>query len=127
MNSEEDSEECELSTSGDNSQLSGVAMLAPSPDWFIGFYNVEMCDLTNNTWKTSMTGDLYGYDAGKRAGTTWALSTTTESTTIRKGIDLNLTGLTKENGLAVVKFGTYTIIKGVSILGLATLLATLFI
>ena len=39
-------------------------MQAPSPDWFTGLYDVELCDSETGEWKTSVVLDVPLYDAG---------------------------------------------------------------
>lgn len=46
-----------------------VSMLAPSPDWFVGVSGENL--LKNGAWITSLTVDLYAYDAGTDSGTTY--------------------------------------------------------
>ncbi len=76
ITSKDGKDHCTLTLNGTASQISGLGMLAPSPDWFIGVNSIELCNGT--TWVTeSKSYDLIGYDAGKRSGDTWALSTTT--------------------------------------------------
>jgi len=42
-------------------------MIGPSPDWFIGVHNVELC--VDGSWVNEpMTLDLMGYDCGCRIG-----------------------------------------------------------
>ena len=66
---------CTLTLNGDASYISSIAMLAPSPDWFIGLDSKNLCDGTS--WITAgKEVVLYAYDGGKRTGTTWALSST---------------------------------------------------
>ncbi len=46
-----------------------VTMLAPSPDWFVGTNGLDLRD--GNGWATSITVDLYPYDAGTDSGVTY--------------------------------------------------------
>ena len=51
-----------------HSQISLVAMIAPSPDWFVGVSGLELCE--SGTW-VNKTVTLYAYDAGTDSGTTY--------------------------------------------------------
>jgi hypothetical protein len=46
-----------------------VAMIAPSPDWFIGVHDYALFDGTN--WVDDVTVELFPYDAGTDSGTTY--------------------------------------------------------
>ncbi len=115
LNDRDDDDSCNIEFTPTNSFLSGIAMLAPSPDWFIGVSALDMCDTTTNKWKTTGTVKLYGYDAGVRTGTTWALSTTTNTEVIRRGIDLEISEantIPVEAGLKIIEFATLSFEEG---------------
>lgn len=59
--------EVELTQSND--LISLVTMLAPSPDWFVGFADVEL--FANGEWKQEVSFDLTPYDAGTDSGATF--------------------------------------------------------
>ena len=46
--------------------VSLVSMIAPSPDWFVGIHDENMCD--NSGWVTFRTYELFPYDAGTDSG-----------------------------------------------------------
>ena len=51
--------------------LTLATMIAPSPDWFIGINNVSLVDDMGN-WKSTITMDMYVYDAGTEEGATYS-------------------------------------------------------
>ena len=53
-----------LDVSKSHSLLSAVFKIDPSPDWFTGVYNVQMCDPKYNRWLGSTLPDSFFYDAG---------------------------------------------------------------
>jgi hypothetical protein len=53
-----------------NPQVSAVAMIAPSPDWFAGVAGVSLVE--GGRYVAEKTVDLYAWDAGGDAGTTYA-------------------------------------------------------
>jgi len=52
--------------------LSGITMVAPSPDWFTSFVNANMCDNNTGKWKDAVVFDeQYPYDTGTHSGVTF--------------------------------------------------------
>ncbi len=83
-----------------------VAMIAPSPDWFIGVHGLSLID--NGDWVDEMTVPLPGYDAGTDSGTTYRArnSDTAPPEPIRQ-----LEGPPVESGGMVAPFGTLTFVR----------------
>ena len=52
------------------SKVSVIAMIAPSPDWFVGVDSVELCG-SDGKWKDSVSSMLPPWDAGTDSGTTF--------------------------------------------------------
>jgi len=48
--------------------VSGLGMIAPSPDWFSGAYNVPLWDEETMTWYRRVTVNVYAWDAGTEDG-----------------------------------------------------------
>ena len=46
-------------------------MIFPSPDWFLGISNVDMCDPKTGEWKEEYTRNLLPYDSGTDDGTSF--------------------------------------------------------
>ncbi|CAD0200028.1 unnamed protein product [Chrysodeixis includens] len=42
--------------------------IVPSPDWFLGVANLELCDAKSNQWAKNITFNLYPMDAGTDSG-----------------------------------------------------------
>lgn len=59
----------EVSVDGAHSQVSLVAMIAPSPDWFAGVKDVDLVE--NGQWIGEKTVDLMPYDSGGDDGATY--------------------------------------------------------
>lgn len=83
--------------------VSLVAMIAPSPDWFVGVSGLEL--FANGQWRESVRVDLVGFDAGTDSGTTYR-SANLESNP-REPIKL-LSGYPVESAGSVGPFGTFT-------------------
>jgi len=58
-----------FSTTPDFPLLTITSMLAPSPDWFIGIHDYNLCQ--NGHWIDYAEITLYAYDAGTDSGTTY--------------------------------------------------------
>jgi hypothetical protein len=59
----------EFPVDGVHRQVSLVAMIAPSPDWFAGVKDVDLVE--NGQWVAEKTVDLMPYDSGGDDGTTY--------------------------------------------------------
>lgn len=62
--------------------LSTITMIAPSPDWFSGFYDFELFDATTSTWFSNFVLDTYPFDAGTETGGNYSLANTAEDPTL---------------------------------------------
>lgn len=56
--------------------MSLVASVIPSPDWFVGVSNYELC--TGDSWLESAIYNLYPVDAGTDGGITYTVKPTNE-------------------------------------------------
>jgi hypothetical protein len=59
----------QVAVDGAHPDVSLVAMIAPSPDWFAGVKDVNLVE--NGQWVTEKTVDLLPYDSGGDDGTTY--------------------------------------------------------
>lgn len=66
-----DSVNLEFSTTKDKPLLSLTAMVAPSPDWFVGINSFKLYDENTKKWIQSQTISLKIYDAGTDSGSTF--------------------------------------------------------
>ena len=48
--------------------VSFISMIAPSPDWFIGVHDIDLCNTTTGEWVDSVVRNLFPYDAGTDSG-----------------------------------------------------------
>ncbi|CAH2232687.1 jg5312 [Pararge aegeria aegeria] len=48
--------------------VSLVTAIIPSPDWFLGVSNMELCEVNTNRWAPNLTLNLYPLDAGTDSG-----------------------------------------------------------
>ncbi len=61
-----------IEVDGDYPLLSLVTMIAPSPDWFVGIYDLDLRQ--DGIWIQEVTIDLDAYDSGTDAGTNYTSS-----------------------------------------------------
>ncbi len=54
-----------------HSLISLISMIFPSPDWFLGISNMDMCDKITGEWRKNYTRDLLPYDSGTDDGTSF--------------------------------------------------------
>lgn len=60
-----------ITAKGEYSRVSVIAMIAPSPDWFVGVDSTELCG-NDGKWKESVPAMLLpAWDAGTDSGTTF--------------------------------------------------------
>jgi hypothetical protein len=57
----------EFNITSDNSEITLVSMLAPSPDWFVGVHNLKLRE-TNGAFINRLDIELKLYDAGTDSG-----------------------------------------------------------
>jgi len=80
--------------------LTLVSMIAPSPDWMIAINSVNLRE--NDAWKTSISIDLFPYDAGTDNGTDYESSNS-------NNIGGTITSLANVSPFNSQKIGTLTI------------------
>mmetsp|Transcript_5372 Transcript_5372/g.7747 ORF Transcript_5372/g.7747 Transcript_5372/m.7747 type:complete len:526 (+) Transcript_5372:296-1873(+) len=56
-----------------NRQLSTITMIAPSPDWFTGFYDFDAVNSSTQSWLREFIIETYPFDAGTEEGGTYSL------------------------------------------------------
>jgi len=58
--------------------MSSISMVAPSPDWFTGFYDVRPIDDNSMVWLESFEIATYPWDAGTETGDNYSISNPAE-------------------------------------------------
>ena len=62
----------EIQITEEQSHITLISMVAPSPDWFVGVSDLSLRN--NNAWVEDLTIDLHPYDAGTEEGNEFTLS-----------------------------------------------------
>jgi len=57
-------------------------MIAPSPDWFSGFYDFDPRDPSSNTWYGEFIIETHPWDAGTEIGASYSTSNDPEPTNV---------------------------------------------
>eukprot|EP00549_Striatella_unipunctata_P004125 CAMPEP_0118685436 /NCGR_PEP_ID=MMETSP0800-20121206/7242_1 /TAXON_ID=210618 ORGANISM="Striatella unipunctata, Strain CCMP2910" /NCGR_SAMPLE_ID=MMETSP0800 /ASSEMBLY_ACC=CAM_ASM_000638 /LENGTH=491 /DNA_ID=CAMNT_0006582341 /DNA_START=108 /DNA_END=1583 /DNA_ORIENTATION=+ len=52
--------------------MSTISMIAPSPDWFTGYYGVDFINSATETWYDEVVITTYAWDAGTEEGDTYS-------------------------------------------------------
>ena len=91
--------------------VSFITMIAPSPDWFVGVHDYNLCNTTTGKWLDSRTRDLPPYDAGTDSGPNFGSSN--QITNPKENIHLltNNTEGSFKGDKPVRRFGTFTFVK----------------
>jgi hypothetical protein len=91
--------------------VSFITMIAPSPDWFVGVHDYNLCNTTTGKWLDSRTRYLPPYDAGTDSGPRFG--SPNQITNPKENIHLltnNIEGSFKGDK-PVNRFGTFTFVK----------------
>jgi hypothetical protein len=65
------SQTIEVVVDSESPLISAITMIAPSPDFFSGFYDQSVLDETTDTWYDSFVIETYPWDAGTKSGQTY--------------------------------------------------------
>ena len=87
--------------------VSVATMIAPSPDWFVGVHDLDLCG-KDGKWLPSTVVDLLPYDSGTDSGTTF---TSANADTQPPGVITAIVSAPLGNGSTVAKMGTFTFTK----------------
>eukprot|EP01023_Acetabularia_acetabulum_P057033 TRINITY_DN6625_c0_g2_i3.p1 TRINITY_DN6625_c0_g2~~TRINITY_DN6625_c0_g2_i3.p1 ORF type:complete len:375 (-),score=86.54 TRINITY_DN6625_c0_g2_i3:187-1311(-) len=59
----------QITVENDKPYLSAVSMIAPSPDWFVGVFDLPLCKF--GSWTQEFTTNFFPHDAGTDSGATY--------------------------------------------------------
>ena len=91
--------------------VSFIRMIAPSPDWFIGVHDVDLCNTTTGEWVDSVVRNLFPYDAGTDSGKEFSSpNVITNPQQVIHLLTNNITGSFKGDQ-PIKRFGTFTFEK----------------
>ena len=100
-----------IETNADYPLVSFITMIAPSPDWFVGVHDFNLCNATTGKWQDATTSELAPYDAGTDSGTRFeSPDKITDPQEDIHRLTNNTEGSFKGNE-PVRRFGTFTFVK----------------
>ena len=83
-----------IAFTSDHPRITLTSMIAPTPDWFVGVSGRSLLDSSGN-WLSSLTVNLYPWDAGTEDGSEFSLS---NANTSPKGVITSIRGRGKFTG-----------------------------
>ena len=91
--------------------VSFITMIAPSPDWFVGVHDVNLCNTTTGKWFDSRKRDLPLYDAGTDSAPTFVHRDTPTRPVENILLITNNTEGSLKSDKPLKRFGTFTFAK----------------
>ena len=99
-----------------NHLVSAITMIAPSPDWFIGVHDCNLCNERNGTWFDRKVEDLFLYDSGTDDAPTFVHNNTPSRPAVPIfRITNKYEGSLKSNN-TIKRFGTFTFTNGANVI-----------
>ena len=91
--------------------VSFIAMIAPSPDWFHGVHDLNLCNTWTGKWRNRVVRKLFPYDAGTDSGVNFTSpnDVTNPPVNIRR-IRHDIEG-SFQSGRPIPSVGTFTFVK----------------
>lgn len=86
-------------------------MIAPSPDWFVGVHDFDLCNETSGRWLNSRARDLPLYDSGTDSGARFTSDDNITSPPVKIHLLTNNTEGSLKGDTPVKRFGTFTFVK----------------
>ena len=93
------------------SLVSFITMIAPSPDWFVGVHDFNLCNTTTGKWFDSRKRDLPLYDAGTDSAPTFVHRDTPTRPVENIHLITNNTEGSLKSDKPLRRFGTFTFQK----------------
>ena len=77
-----------VTVTADHPRITLLSMIAPSPDWFVGVFDLSLLDAEGN-WADALTVNLYPWDAGTEGGDDFSFD---NAAAVPPGIIISLRG-----------------------------------
>ena len=91
--------------------VSFISMIAPSPDWFLGVRDFNLCNTTTGEWVDSKGRDLPLYDAGTDSGPLFNSSNMATNPAENIFLITNNTEGSLKGDKPLKRFGTFAFVK----------------
>ncbi|XP_028390892.1 spondin-2-like isoform X2 [Dendronephthya gigantea] len=100
-----------IEVTSDYPLVSFITMIAPSPDWFVGVHDFDLCNTTSGEWRDLRERYLPLYDAGTDSGPRFTSSDSETRPPERIFIITNNTEGSLKGDKPLKRFGTFTFVK----------------
>ncbi|XP_028390893.1 spondin-2-like [Dendronephthya gigantea] len=97
-----------IEVTSDYPLVSFITMIAPSPDWFVGVHDFDLCNTTSGEWRDSRERYLPLYDAGTDSGPRFTSPNNETRPPERIFIITNNTEGSLKGDKPLKRFGTFT-------------------
>lgn len=91
--------------------VSALTMIAPSPDWFVGVHDCNLCNTANGIWFDKKVKDLFLYDSGTDDATTFVHKNTPSKPPVPIFLITNKHEGSWRSNNTIKRFGTFTFEK----------------
>ncbi|CAB4007311.1 Hypothetical predicted protein [Paramuricea clavata] len=91
--------------------VSFISMIAPSPDWFVGVRDLNLCNTATGEWRDREVRELFPYDAGTDSGVNFTSPDEVTNPPINIHRITNDTEGSLKGDKPVLSFGTFTFVK----------------
>ena len=88
--------------------VSAITMIGPSPDWFVGVHDYNLCNETNGTWFGKKVKDLLLYDSGTDDAPTFVHSNKPSKPVVPIFLITHQTEGSLKSNNTIRRFGTFT-------------------
>ena len=91
--------------------VSAITMIAPSPDWFVGVHDYNLCNETKGKWFEKKVKDLFLYDSGTDDAATFVHNNTPSKPPVPIFLITNKHEGSLKSNNTIKRFGTFTFEK----------------
>jgi hypothetical protein len=91
--------------------VSFITMIAPSPDWFLGVHDLNLCNTATGEWQDREVKDLFPYDAGTDSGLAFTSGDVVTNPPVNIHLITNDTEGSLKSDKPIKSFGTFTFVN----------------
>lgn len=96
--------------------VSAITMIAPSPDWFTGVHDYNLCNESNGKWFDKKVKDLFLYDSGTDDAPTFVHNNTPSNPVVPIFLITNKHEGSLKSNNTMKRFGTFTFTNGANVI-----------
>ena len=106
----------DVEVSSNYSLVSAITMIAPSPDWFTGVHDYNLCNESNGKWFDKRVKDLFLYDSGTDDAPKFVHEDTPSSPAVAIFLITNKHEGSLKSNNTIKRFGTFTFTNGANVI-----------